>query len=444
MEGDNFGHVGNEMEAAARFRSQQMSVPRRERCSKNDLVIGSPLSCQRRKAASAATNSEEPIHAVPASRRRSSSSFVMYPCMDDLSDSETTDIDVDEMFRRARRIRSVKAAKYVEHDADNELFSDPSCFLTHALDEQKYLDNLFEQRHKERLFDEGTKMMLGECAYAAHQSCTETTYEESTIFSDNMSPTCDSEYGLSVTSSSSILTPGRPRRVEATSAFEVYAPPFNSPAAIGVPTPFQRSPSLRWEESLPCANLMQEDRYEGAGGRTRAAFAAARPYNDSSRITRGSHHNPPQCRQPYYPSHSNQSLQREYVHDPCAYERQVATPPSRSPYYQDALPRHSSRRQLMPSHMVKPELQIEISPGLSMPLRSSQETIVAVESGYLAQLACLACETFLATVPDCQLVICPACRFLSPVEDGDCFQNGRAVIAQRSHGRRGIGLGLQI
>jgi hypothetical protein len=64
-----------------------------------------------------------------------------------------------------------------------------------------------------------------------------------------------------------------------------------------------------------------------------------------------------------------------------------------------------------------PLVEIEVSPGLFLPLRGSQETMEAVDSGRAMVVHCMACQTSLYCVPDCQLVLCPDCRILSPAEE---------------------------
>ena len=65
------------------------------------------------------------------------------------------------------------------------------------------------------------------------------------------------------------------------------------------------------------------------------------------------------------------------------------------------------------------QIEIEVAPGLYMPLRGSDETIDAIESGRACIVRCFACNSKLSCVPDCELVICPDCRVLSPVQDED-------------------------
>ena len=62
-------------------------------------------------------------------------------------------------------------------------------------------------------------------------------------------------------------------------------------------------------------------------------------------------------------------------------------------------------------------VEIEVAPGMCLPLRGSNETMMAVDCGRAVTVSCFMCETSLCCVQDCQLVLCPECRILSPVED---------------------------
>jgi len=63
---------------------------------------------------------------------------------------------------------------------------------------------------------------------------------------------------------------------------------------------------------------------------------------------------------------------------------------------------------------ILPEINIEVNPGFFLPLRRSGETIHAIESGNAQHINCISCGALLSCPPDCEMVICPDCRFLSP------------------------------
>lgn len=60
--------------------------------------------------------------------------------------------------------------------------------------------------------------------------------------------------------------------------------------------------------------------------------------------------------------------------------------------------------------------QIQVADGVYMRLRGSQETQKAWDKGECIQTICFVCDVKLACVPDCDGVICPLCRLVSPVD----------------------------
>jgi hypothetical protein len=72
-------------------------------------------------------------------------------------------------------------------------------------------------------------------------------------------------------------------------------------------------------------------------------------------------------------------------------------------------------------------LQVQISPGEYMPLRGAQETLEAIHNGSSRIVDCVGCQSVLQCVHDCQLVICPDCKLVSPVtnqEEESCNHPG--------------------
>ena len=73
-------------------------------------------------------------------------------------------------------------------------------------------------------------------------------------------------------------------------------------------------------------------------------------------------------------------------------------------------------------------MQVEVYPGKLMKLRGAKETIEAIARGHSKSVSCYACGLGLRCVADCELVICPECRIMSPVlcqptslfEDAEC------------------------
>jgi hypothetical protein len=80
--------------------------------------------------------------------------------------------------------------------------------------------------------------------------------------------------------------------------------------------------------------------------------------------------------------------------------------------------------------------EVEVEPGVYLPLRGSEETMLAVNMGYALVTSCLCCSVKLKCVPDCDLVICPDCRVVSPVSNEIQFPS--------QHHLGGVGLGLKV
>jgi hypothetical protein len=60
--------------------------------------------------------------------------------------------------------------------------------------------------------------------------------------------------------------------------------------------------------------------------------------------------------------------------------------------------------------------QIEIAPGIFKPLRGSEETWKAIQTGNIVPTACISCSLSLHCLDDAEYVVCPACRVVGPVE----------------------------
>jgi hypothetical protein len=74
--------------------------------------------------------------------------------------------------------------------------------------------------------------------------------------------------------------------------------------------------------------------------------------------------------------------------------------------------------------------EVEISPGLALHLRGSQETLRAIELGFLAKSTCDCCSMELYCVRDAGFVLCPECRVVHP-------------ISGRVEGGLGLGIGYK-
>jgi hypothetical protein len=75
--------------------------------------------------------------------------------------------------------------------------------------------------------------------------------------------------------------------------------------------------------------------------------------------------------------------------------------------------------------------EMEISPGVFVPLRGSQETLDAMREGDCVNVHCFCCAAKLLCISDAEYVVCPDCRVVSPVD----------LPGKRDVG--GVGLGLR-
>jgi hypothetical protein len=79
---------------------------------------------------------------------------------------------------------------------------------------------------------------------------------------------------------------------------------------------------------------------------------------------------------------------------------------------------------------------IEVGPGVSAPLRGSDETWKAIEDGRVTITSCTWCQIELNCLDDAQLVICPDCTMISPVDQTAGQDNSPCE-------RYGVGVGIK-
>ena len=82
--------------------------------------------------------------------------------------------------------------------------------------------------------------------------------------------------------------------------------------------------------------------------------------------------------------------------------------------------------------------KIEVADGVFMRLRGSQETQECWNRGECIQTTCFVCDIQLACVRDCDCVICPQCRLVSPVD----IMPQTAAFGMPRVG--GVGLGIML
>jgi hypothetical protein len=81
----------------------------------------------------------------------------------------------------------------------------------------------------------------------------------------------------------------------------------------------------------------------------------------------------------------------------------------------DVLPRgdHSKDGSTKPSAAKR--IEIEVSPGVYMPMRGAEETEAAIRGGHVHQTTCACCESLLYCMKAAEFLYCPVCRIIGPV-----------------------------
>jgi hypothetical protein len=82
-------------------------------------------------------------------------------------------------------------------------------------------------------------------------------------------------------------------------------------------------------------------------------------------------------------------------------------------------------------------LMIDVGTGVKMPFRGSDETWKAIEYGRVTLTTCISCQIELNCLEDAQLVICPDCSMMSPVDQTP----GQGNV---SYERYGVGVGVKL
>jgi hypothetical protein len=87
-----------------------------------------------------------------------------------------------------------------------------------------------------------------------------------------------------------------------------------------------------------------------------------------------------------------------------------------------------------PAAQPKPAyIEIEVSPGVHLPMRGAEETELALRKGQVLSTTCACCESRLYCIMSAEYLYCPLCRVIGPV----CFEHN---FTQQSAG--GVGLGF--
>lgn len=91
-------------------------------------------------------------------------------------------------------------------------------------------------------------------------------------------------------------------------------------------------------------------------------------------------------------------------------------PPRRS--HPEPSPRDNHNNDNNDNGLATP-LKIEISPGVLARLRGARETYQAVENDFYRPVTCTDCQAAVCCILDASYLLCPRCRSVSPVEDGN-------------------------
>lgn len=96
-----------------------------------------------------------------------------------------------------------------------------------------------------------------------------------------------------------------------------------------------------------------------------------------------------------------------------------------------------SRRRQEPQEQWS-RTMVEIMPGHSVPMIGTSETIHAWDRNQCTDTTCVQCETFLYCIDSASMVLCPACRSISPVE------TAAAVTTSSQQELVNLGLGMTV
>lgn len=94
-------------------------------------------------------------------------------------------------------------------------------------------------------------------------------------------------------------------------------------------------------------------------------------------------------------------------------------------------------------------LSVEITPGVFAPLRGSEETMQALQTGHVAPAECMCCGLELICIADAEFVLCPECKVVSPLDldvafnDSFEFYNREEEEDEPATKPSGVGLGVR-
>ena len=91
---------------------------------------------------------------------------------------------------------------------------------------------------------------------------------------------------------------------------------------------------------------------------------------------------------------------------------------------------------------------IEVAPGISLPFKGTNETLEAIYDGRVTIARCCCCRLHLHCIDVADLVICPDCYVLSPIDISDSITDSTCAVVVdedilRCHKHNCVGLGFK-
>ncbi|CAB9528052.1 expressed unknown protein [Seminavis robusta] len=216
-------------------------------------------------------------------------------------------------------------------------------------------------------------------------------------------------------------------------------------------------PAIRWSQNRHdgVSPAMIPRRQDSVHNRTSAgpprlpARARSTHFSDSGKRSTSSL--PPRCLSDPLPFHRRGSVasaperptRMPSTHSPRIQDRAPPAMPRRSPTLHGVMEDRSEPESACPPFFdatcvagpssQKERTMVEIAPGVSIPLRTSEETLEAIRNDYFVPTTCVACTADLFCIEDARYSVCPCCRTVSQLE---------AAMADREGQHHGVGMGF--
>jgi len=142
--------------------------------------------------------------------------------------------------------------------------------------------------------------------------------------------------------------------------------------------------------------------------------------------------------QPYY---GNVLADGHYYNDQYSYQDELTVHHQNHAPLPPPLPRRPSDSNNINANRI---VMVEITPGFSLPLRGAAETRLYIARGWYVPLRCVACTLDLFGIPDALFILCPVCRSINPLEEGNDAMIVAAATTTATTLKEPQGLGLGI